>query len=297
MSKRKVTKAIFPVAGMGTRFLPATKSIPKEIMTLVDRPLIQYAIDEARAAGIREFIFVTSRGKSALEDYFDRAPELESSLKKAGKEQLLDILKDTNMDSGAIAYLRQDRPLGLGHAVWCARRMIGNEPFAVLLPDDVIAAEKPCLEQMVEAYEETGGNMVAAMEVPPEKASAYGVLDIGEDMGSIVKAKGMVEKPKAEEAPSNLAVIGRYILSPKVMNNLNKMKHGAGGEIQLTDAIAEEVASGEVYGFRFRGQRYDCGSKAGFLQATVAFGLARPDLRDEFNTYLHDMVALQKAAQ
>ena len=266
-------------------------------MTLVDRPLIQYAIDEARAAGIKEFIFVTSRGKSALEDYFDRAPELESSLKKAGKEQLLDILKDTNMDSGAIAYLRQDRPLGLGHAVWCARRMIGNEPFAVLLPDDVIAAEKPCLQQMVEAYEQTGGNMVAAMEVPPEKASSYGVLDIGEDMGSIVKAKGMVEKPKAEDAPSNLAVIGRYILSPKVMNNLNKMKHGAGGEIQLTDAIAEEVASGEVYGFRFRGQRYDCGSKAGFLQATVAFGLARPDLRDEFNAYLHDMVALQKAAQ
>jgi len=297
MSKRKVTKAIFPVAGLGTRFLPATKSIPKEIMTLVDRPLIQYAIDEARAAGIKEFIFVTSRGKSALEDYFDRAPELESSLKKAGKEQLLDILKDTNMDSGAIAYLRQDRPLGLGHAVWCARRMIGNEPFAVLLPDDVIAAEKPCLQQMVEAHEQTGGNMVAAMEVPPEKASAYGVLDIGEDMGSIVKAKGMVEKPKAEEAPSNLAVIGRYILSPKVMTNLNKMKHGAGGEIQLTDAIAEEVANGEVYGFRFRGQRYDCGSKAGFLQATVAFGLARPDLRDEFNAYLHDMVALQKAAQ
>ena len=297
MSKRKVSKAIFPVAGLGTRFLPATKSIPKEIMTLVDRPLIQYAIDEARAAGIKEFIFVTSRGKSALEDYFDRAPELESSLKKAGKEQLLDILKDTNMDSGAIAYLRQDRPLGLGHAVWCARRMIGNEPFAVLLPDDVIAAEKPCLQQMVEAYEQTGGNMVAAMEVPPEKASSYGVLDIGEDMGSIVKAKGMVEKPKAEDAPSNLAVIGRYILSPKVMNNLNKMKHGAGGEIQLTDAIAEEVASGEVYGFRFRGQRYDCGSKAGFLQATVAFGLARPDLRDEFNAYLHDMVALQKAAQ
>ena len=297
MSKRKVTKAIFPVAGLGTRFLPATKSIPKEIMTLVDRPLIQYAIDEARAAGIKEFIFVTSRGKSALEDYFDRAPELESSLKKAGKEQLLDILKDTNMDSGAIAYLRQDRPLGLGHAVWCARRMIGNEPFAVLLPDDVIAAEKPCLQQMVEAYEQNGGNMVAAMEVPPEKASAYGVLDIGEDMGSIVKAKGMVEKPKAEEAPSNLAVIGRYILSPKVMTNLNKMKHGAGGEIQLTDAIAEEVANGEVYGFRFRGQRYDCGSKAGFLQATVAFGLARPDLRDEFNAYLHDMVALQKAAQ
>ena len=297
MSKRKVTKAIFPVAGLGTRFLPATKSIPKEIMTLVDRPLIQYAIDEARAAGIKEFIFVTSRGKSALEDYFDRAPELEASLKKAGKDQLLDILKDTNMDSGAIAYLRQDRPLGLGHAVWCARRMIGNEPFAVLLPDDVIAAEKPCLQQMVEAYEQTGGNMVAAMEVSPEKASSYGMLSIGEDRGAIVEVNGMVEKPKTN-APSNLAVIGRYILSPTVLNNLNRIKEGAGGEIQLTDAIAEEIGGPEkVYGFRFRGQRYDCGSKAGFLQATVAFGLARPELREEFSAYLSDMASLDKAAQ
>lgn len=297
MKPKKVTKAIFPVAGLGTRFLPATKSIPKEIMTLVDRPLIQYAIDEARAAGIKEFIFVTSRGKSALEDYFDVAPELESSLRKAGKEQLLEILKETNMDSGAIAYIRQNRPMGLGHAVWCARRLIGNEPFAVLLPDDVIAAEKPCLQQMMEAYEQTGGNIVAAMEVAPEKTSSYGVLDIAEDMGAIVQAKGMVEKPKAGTAPSNLAVIGRYILTPKVMTNLNKMKQGAGGEIQLTDAIAEEVPTGKVFGYRFRGQRYDCGSKAGFLQATVAFGLARPDLREEFAAYLNDMVALQKAAQ
>lgn len=293
----KIRTAVFPVAGLGTRFLPATKSIPKEIMTLVDRPLIQYAIDEARAAGIKEFIFVTSRGKSALEDYFDVAPELESELRKKGKTQLLEALKDTNMDSGAIAYVRQNRPMGLGHAVWCARRLIGNEPFAVLLPDDVIAADKPCLQQMVEAYAETGGNMVAAMEVPPEKASSYGVLDIGSDMGSIVEAKGMVEKPAAGTAPSNLAVIGRYILSPKVLVNLNKIKQGAGGEIQLTDAIAEEIATGKVYGYRFRGQRYDCGSKAGFLQATVAFGLARPDLRDEFATYLDEMVAIQKAAQ
>ncbi|GHC36180.1 UTP--glucose-1-phosphate uridylyltransferase [Gemmobacter nanjingensis] len=296
---KKVTKAVFPVAGLGTRFLPATKSIPKEIMTLVDRPLIQYAIDEARAAGIKEFIFVTSRGKSALEDYFDHAPELESALRKKGKDDLLEVLKDTNMDSGAIAYVRQNRPMGLGHAVWCARRLIGNEPFAVLLPDDVIAAEKSCLAQMVEAYEQTGGNMVAAMEVPPPKASAYGVLDIAEDMGTIVRAKGMVEKPKAEEAPSNLAVIGRYILSPKVLTNLNRMKQGAGGEIQLTDAIAEEIGEdgSGVYGYRFRGQRYDCGSKAGFLQATVAFGMARDDLRDEFSAYLHDTLAQQKAAQ
>ena len=294
---KKVTKAVFPVAGMGTRFLPATKSVPKEMLTLVDRPLIQYAIDEARAAGIKEFIFVTARGKSALEDYFDHSPELEASLRRGGKEDLLQILRDTNMDSGAIAYLRQNRALGLGHAVWCARRLIGNEPFAVLLPDDVIAAEKPCLQQMVEAYEQTGGNMVAAMEVPVDKTSSYGVLDVSEDMGSIVQVKGMVEKPKSDP-PSNLAVIGRYILTPQVMMNLNKMKAGAGGEIQLTDAIAEEAATpGNVFGFRFRGQRYDCGSKAGFLQATVAFGLTRPDLREEFSAYINDMVAMQKAAQ
>ncbi len=297
MKLKKVTKAVFPVAGLGTRFLPATKSIPKEIMTLVDRPLIQYAIDEARAAGIKEFIFVTSRGKSALEDYFDNAPELEAALKKSGKEQLLEVLKETNMDSGAICYLRQNRPMGLGHAVWCARRLIGDEPFAVLLPDDVIAAEKPCLQQMIEAHEQTGGNMVAAMEVPPSKASSYGVLDIGEDMGAIVRAKGVVEKPKPEDAPSNLAVIGRYILTPKILTNLNRMKQGQGGEIQLTDAIAEETAAGNVYGYRFRGQRYDCGSKAGFLQATVAFGLARPDLREELNAFLHELISMQKAAQ
>ncbi|MDQ2065102.1 UTP--glucose-1-phosphate uridylyltransferase GalU [Xinfangfangia sp. CPCC 101601] len=298
MKAKKVSKAVFPVAGMGTRFLPATKSIPKEIMTLVDRPLIQYAIDEARAAGIKEFIFVTSRGKSALEDYFDHAPELESELRKKGKTELLEALKETNMDSGAIAYVRQNRPMGLGHAVWCARRLIGDEPFAVLLPDDVIAAEKPCLQQMVEAYAETGGCMVAAMEVPQEKASSYGVLDIGTDNGSIVRVKGMVEKPKAEDAPSNLAVIGRYILTPEVLNNLNRIKQGAGGEIQLTDAIAEEVGGTQgVYGYRFRGQRYDCGSKAGFLQATVAFGLSRPDLRDEFGEYLNDMMVQRQAAQ
>ena len=296
--KRKVTKAIFPVAGLGTRFLPATKSIPKEIMTLVDRPLIQYAIDEARAAGIKEFLFVTSRGKSALEDYFDDAPELETSLRKKGKTQLLEELKATNMDSGAIAYVRQNRALGLGHAVWCARRLVGNESFAVILTDDVIAAEKPCLQQMMEAHEETGGNVVAAMEVPADKVSSYGVLDIEEDMGAMVKVKGMVEKPAPGTEPSNLAVIGRYILTPNIMRNLNKKKEGAGGEIQLTDAIAEEITAGEpVYGFRFRGQRYDCGSKAGFLQATVAFGLARDDLRDEFATYLDDVQTMRKAAE
>ncbi|PHQ85907.1 MAG: UTP--glucose-1-phosphate uridylyltransferase [Thalassobium sp.] len=296
--KKKVTKAIFPVAGLGTRFLPATKSVPKEIMTLVDRPLIQYAIDEARAAGIKEFIFVTSRGKSALEDYFDHSPELENTLRKKGKSDLLETLKTTNMDSGAIAYIRQHKALGLGHAVWCARRLVGNEPFAVILPDDVIAAETPCLQQMVEAHAETGGCMVAAMEVPQDKASSYGMLDIREDMGGMVSVKGMVEKPPADEAPSNLAVIGRYILTPKIMQNLNRIKSGTGGEIQLTDAIAEEIAQDrDVYGFRFRGQRFDCGSKAGFLQATVAFGLAREDLREEFGQYLAEMMSMRQAAQ
>lgn len=296
---RKVTKAIFPVAGLGTRFLPATKSIPKEIMTLVDRPLIQYAIDEARAAGIKEFIFVTSRGKGALEDYFDHSPVLEQELRKKGKTKLLEVLKSTNMDSGAIAYIRQHKALGLGHAVWCARRLLApNEPFAVILPDDVIAANKPCLQQMVEAYQDLGGCMVAAMEVPESKVSSYGVLDVKEELGSAVSVSGMVEKPAPGTEPSNLAVIGRYILSPDVMHNLHKMKQGAGGEIQLTDAIADEIQEGRnVYGYRFAGQRFDCGSKAGFLQATISFGLSRPELHDELQEYLDSLSAARAAAQ
>jgi len=296
--RRKVTKAVFPVAGLGTRFLPATKSIPKEIMTLVDRPLIQYAIDEARAAGIKEFIFVTSRGKSALEDYFDSAPQLEQELRRNAKTELLELLKTTTMDSGAIAYIRQQKPMGLGHAVWCARRLIADEPFAVILPDDVIAAEKPCLQQMIEAHAECGGNMVAAMEVPEDRTHAYGILDVREDRGTLVDVGGMVEKPEPGTAPSNLAVIGRYILTPAILRNLDRMKSGTGGEIQLTDAIAQEIVEkGRVHGFRFRGQRYDCGSKAGFLQATVAFALTRDDLRDEFGGFLHDLLAQRQAAQ
>ena len=292
-----VRTAVFPVAGLGTRFLPATKSVPKEIMTLVDRPLIQYAIDEAREAGITEFIFVTSRGKSALEDYFDNAPELETSLKDKGKNDLLEVLETTNMDSGAIAYIRQHKPMGLGHAVWCARRLIGNEPFAVILPDDVIAADKPCLAQMVEAYEQTGGSMVATMRVREDKASSYGILDIESANGNrLVKVRGMVEKPAAGQAPSNLAVIGRYILTPDVLSNLSDAKRGAGGEIQLTDAIAAELANGRpVHGFQFEGQRFDCGSKAGFLQATVSFALARDDLHDDFYKFLMDIVPPARA--
>ena len=295
--KSKVTKAIFPVAGLGTRFLPATKSVPKEIMTLVDKPLIQYAIDEAREAGIKDFIFVTSRGKSALEDYFDHSPELEHALRQKGKDELLKVLKSTNMESGAIAYIRQHKAMGLGHAVWCGRRLIGDEPFAVMLPDDVIAGQTPCLKQMVEAYEETGGAMVAAMEVSKEETSKYGVLDVESEDGRVVKVKGMVEKPDPADAPSNLAVIGRYILTPQVLRNISDTKKGAGGEVQLTDAIAQEIHNGRgVHGFKFEGERFDCGSKAGYLQATVAFALARPELRDEFEDFLKVVTAVPRAA-
>ena len=267
-------------------------------MTLVDRPLIQYAIDEARAAGIKEFIFVTSRGKGALEDYFDVAPQIENALRKSKKLELLKELHKSNMDSGDIAYIRQHQALGLGHAVWCARRLIANEPFAVVLPDDVISADKPCLQQMIEAYQETGGNMVATMEVPVSLASSYGLLDVGPAVGNVLPVKAMVEKPKPEDAPSNLAVIGRYILTPDVLHNLNQKKRGSGNEIQLTDAIATEIeAHNNVYGFRFQGHRYDCGSKAGYLQATVAFGLARGDLGEEFGEYLENLVISRQAAR
>ena len=296
MSKQRITKAVFPVAGMGTRFLPATKSIPKEILTLVDRPLIQYAIDEAREAGIEEFIFVTSRGKSALEDYFDTAPELESKLVAKGKTELLSEVEKATLPSGAIAYVRQNQALGLGHAVWCARRLIGDEPFAVLLPDDVIKSDVSCLKQMVDAYD--GGSMVAAMEVPNHKISSYGVLDVNTHVGNVVSVNGMVEKPKRDEAPSNLAVIGRYILSPQVLRNLDSTSVGAGGEIQLTDAIAREIEDRRgVFGYKFEGTRFDCGSKSGFLQATVACALERDDLRDELMEYLLSMLMSRTAAE
>jgi len=263
------------------------------MLPLVDRPLIQYAVDEARAAGITEFIFVTARGKSALEDYFDSAPSLERELEEKGKTDLLAEVHNSTMPSGAIAYIRQQEALGLGHAVWCARGLIGDAPFAVLLPDDVIAGDEPCLKQMIEAYEAAGegGSMVAAMDVTPAQISSYGALEIAEDRGALVRASGLVEKPAAEVAPSLTAVIGRYILSPAVMDRLSEMKQGAGGEIQLTDAIAGEARSGApVFGYRFRGRRYDCGSKAGFLQATVAFALKHEELKGEFSAYLKSVV-------
>ncbi|MEM7744324.1 MAG: UTP--glucose-1-phosphate uridylyltransferase GalU [Pseudomonadota bacterium] len=298
MSKT-VRTAVFPVAGLGTRFLPATKSIPKEMLPLVDRPLIQYAIDEAREAGIEEFIFVTARGKSALEDYFDGASELERRLRQDKKHELLAEVENSTMPSGAIAYIRQQEALGLGHAVWCARRLIADEPFAVILADDVILGDRPCLAQMVDAYRAHGGGgcMVAAMEVPHEKTKSYGVIDPAEERGNLIRARGLVEKPDPASAPSNMAVIGRYILTPRVMETLNAGKKGAGGEIQLTDAIAEQIDAGfPVYGLLFDGERFDCGSKAGYLQATVEVALRRGDLKDEFAAYLNHVVTDQTSS-
>ena len=273
-----IRKAVFPVAGLGTRFLPATKTIPKEMLPLIDRPLIQYAVDEARAAGIEEFIFITSPGKTALEGYFDSNPMLEDKLATAGKHQLLADLRASNMPEGQHSFVRQAQPLGLGHAVRLAARLVGDEPFAVLLPDDVIMAETPCLKQMVAAHAEIGGNMVATMEVPRAATASYGVLDIEHRFGRTVRARGMVEKPCPDQAPSTQAVVGRYILQPSVMERLQQQGAGAGGEIQLTDAIAADLACTPLNGYHFEGQRFDCGSVAGYVEATLAFAMARPDL-------------------
>lgn len=273
-----VKKAILPVGGLGTRFLPATKAMPKEMLPIVDKPLIQYAVEEARAAGIEEFIFVTGRGKTAIEDHFDRSWELEQTLESRNKQALLQQTVAFMPPPGQIAYTRQQEPLGLGHAVWCARHVIGSEPFAVLLADDLIQAESPCLAQMVDAHAELGGNMVAVMDVPRDETQRYGILDVVEEDGRLVRAKGLVEKPSPDEAPSTLSIIGRYILQPEVLQELDRQEVGAGGEIQLTDAMARTIGRLPFNGYRFEGRRYDCGDKAGFLEATVAFALARDDL-------------------
>ena len=275
-----VKKAILPVGGLGTRFLPATKAMPKEMLPIVDKPLIQYAVEEARAAGIEEFIFVTGRGKTAIEDHFDRSWELEQTLESRNKQALLQQAVAFMPPPGQIAYTRQQEPLGLGHAVWCARHVIGSEPFAVLLADDLIQAETPCLTQMVEAHAELGGNMVAVMDVPRDETQRYGILDMVEENGRLVRAKGLVEKPSPDQAPSTLSIIGRYILQPEVLQELDRQEVGAGGEIQLTDAMARTIDRLPFHGLRFEGRRYDCGDKAGFLEATVAFALARNDLGD-----------------
>jgi UTP--glucose-1-phosphate uridylyltransferase len=276
--KKKVRKAVFPVGGLGTRFLPATKAMPKEMLTLVDKPLIQYAVEEAAAAGIEEFILVTSRAKSAMEDHFDYPYELAKTLEERGKNAELEALEKMLPAAGKVVYTRQQKPLGLGHAVWCARDLIGDEPFAVLLPDDVILGQKPCLRQMVEAHDETQGNIVAVMEVPREHTKRYGVLDIAKDEGKLVSVKGLVEKPDPSVAPSTLTIIGRYILQPEIWTHLDRHEKGAGGEIQLTDAMAKLIGGKPFHGLRFEGTRYDCGDKIGWLEANVAYALARPEL-------------------
>jgi UTP--glucose-1-phosphate uridylyltransferase len=276
---KPVRKAVFPVAGLGTRFLPATKAMPKEMLPIVDTPLIHYAVEEAKAAGIDQFFFVTSRGKSAIDDHFDRAFELEATLRERGKEDVLEELEARLPEPGQIAYTRQQMPLGLGHAVWCARGLVGNEPFAVLLADDLMVCETPCLAQMVEAYEETGGNLAAIIEVPRAHTSRYGVLDVVADDGSLVRARGVVEKPEPAEAPSTLTIIGRYIIQPEVFGHLCDAQPGSGGEIQLTDALSKLIDEGQAFhGLRFEGRRYDCGDKLGFLEATIALGLRHPEL-------------------
>lgn len=283
---QRVRKAVFPVGGLGTRFLPATKAMPKEMLPVVDKPLIQYAVEEAQAAGITQFIFVTGRGKAAIEDHFDRSYELEDVLAERQRTELLELLNAWMPKAGQVAYTRQIEPLGLGHAVACARDLVGAEPFAVLLADDLILGQEPCLKQMVAAHEQVGGNMLAVMEVPHEHTRRYGVVAAGRENGRMVEIKGLVEKPAPEKAPSNLAVIGRYILQPDVFGEIERLPHGAGGEIQLTDALARLIGRAPFNGYRFAGQRFDCGDKLGFLQANIAFALERSDLRKEFSDYL-----------
>jgi UTP--glucose-1-phosphate uridylyltransferase len=280
----RVRKAVFPVAGLGTRLLPATKSIPKEMVTIVDRPLIQYAVDEAREAGIEELIFVTGRGKSALVDYFDQAFELEAMLRGKGKS--LDVLEPSNAKFGEVVTVRQQQPLGLGHAVWCARHIVGDEPFAVLLPDELMVGKPNCLAQMMEASERTGGNLVAALEVPGSETHKYGVIDPGTTSGRLTEIRGLVEKPAPGTAPSNLMLPGRYILQPEVMRALDAQEAGAGGEIQLTDAIAKLVGVQPLSAFLFDGQRYDCGSAAGFVIANLAVALQREDVAPAVKDFL-----------
>ena len=276
-----VRKAIFPVGGLGTRFLPATKSMPKEMLPVVDKPLIQYAVEEAAAAGIEEFIFVTGRGKAAIEDHFDVSYELEKTLAERGKDDVLSAVRPIGLEPGQISYTRQMDPQGLGHAVWCARHHVGDEPVAVLLADDLVMSKTPCLAQLVNVHKQTGGNVVAVEEIPYEQTDRYGVLDVGTDDGRMASVRGLVEKPNPEEAPSRLAIIGRYVLLPEVFEHLSRFERGAGGEIQLTDAMAKMIGGSEFHGLRFEGQRFDCGDKIGFFEANVAFALERDELGDD----------------
>jgi UTP--glucose-1-phosphate uridylyltransferase len=280
MTHKPIRKAVFPVAGLGTRFLPATKAIPKEMLPIVDRPLIQYAVDEAIEAGIEQMIFVTGRGKGAIEDHFDIAYELERTMSERGKD--LSVLEPTRLGPGNCAYVRQQEPMGLGHAIWCARDIVGDEPFAIFLPDEFMHGSPGCMKQMVDAYHEVGGNMISVLEVPQDKVSSYGVIKPGRrGSEALTEVLGLVEKPKVENAPSNLIISGRYILQPEVMKFLAAQEKGAGGEIQLTDAMAQMIGTQPFHAHKFDGARYDCGSKVGYIEANLAVALARPDMADE----------------
>lgn len=286
-----IRKAVIPVAGLGTRFLPATKAIPKELMPVLDRPVLQYAVDEAREAGIEEFVFVNSMGKSALENHFDRHLELERALEAKGKDALLKKIQDAAIPDGQLTIVRQHAPKGLGHAIWCARKMIAGEPFAVMLPDEVLRHSPGCLKSMVDAYADTGGSLIAVIDVPKEDTKKYGILDVeGDPSGSVVKAKGMVEKPAPGAAPSTLACIGRYVLPGAIMDELDSTKPGAGGEIQLTDAIASLIGREPLHGMRYVGDRYDCGSVEGFLSANLAFAMSRPELAEGLKKTMRDLL-------
>ncbi|NCP24929.1 MAG: UTP--glucose-1-phosphate uridylyltransferase GalU [Erythrobacter sp.] len=281
MSYKQIKKAVFPVAGMGTRFLPATKAVPKELLPIVDRPLIQYAVDEAREAGIEQMIFVTGRGKTAIVEHFDIAFELETTMGERGKD--LGVLDQTRATPGDIITVRQQVPMGLGHAIWCARAVVGDEPFAIFLPDELMIGEPGgagCMKQMVDAYAKTGGNLVSVLEVPHEEVSSYGVIDPGAEDGNLTEVRGLVEKPAVADAPSNKIVSGRYILQPEVMRILEDQEKGAGGEIQLTDAMAKMIGDQPFHAVTFDGKRYDCGSKLGFVEATLALALQREDMSD-----------------
>ena len=282
-----IKKAIFPVGGLGTRFLPATKAMPKEMLPIVDQPLIQYAVEEAAAAGIEQFIFVTGRNKSAIEDHFDHSFELEHSLAVRGKDAAMDVVGGMMKVPGSVIYVRQQQPAGLGHAVWCARHLVGDEPVAILLADDLIKG-RSCMKEMVDAYD--GGNMVAVMDVPRDQTGAYGIVTPGKTHGQKVDIAGLVEKPMPADAPSTTAVVGRYIISPSVFDTLGLQEQGAGGEIQLTDALAKQIGTAPFTGLHFSGERFDCGSKVGFLQANIAFGLDNPDMADALQEWLRDHI-------
>jgi UTP--glucose-1-phosphate uridylyltransferase len=288
MTHKPIRKAVFPVAGLGTRFLPATKAIPKEMLPIVDSPLIQYAVDEAREAGIEQMIFVTGRGKSAIEDHFDIAFELEKTMSERGKD--LAVLEATRLAPGNCAYVRQQEPLGLGHAIWCARHIIGDEPFAIFLPDEFMHGSPGCMAQMVECYHRTGGNLLSVLEVPHAQVSSYGVINPGVADGKLTEVKGLVEKPSQEDAPSNLIISGRYILQPEVMRVLENQGKGAGGEIQLTDAMAQMIGNQPFHAVTFDGARYDCGSKTGYIEANLAVALSRPDMADEVRAMARRLV-------